>query len=248
MSVWLTIPSKRPPEEAEPVLKLWRERGYKIALYCDAVEKKTCDLLVHRDLGYPGYAIATNWLIQQVSIKDSNAEWFVIGGDDVEPDLNHSAEEIARQCSEYFVRLNLDFNRSEEEQPLESVRTFGVMQPTGDRFADGSIDHICGSAWIGREFARRTYQGKGPLWPEYTRFFMDEELQHVAIKLGVLWQRRDLIHLHNWYGRADRSLTSSTKAAKPPDFLAHQEARWGPEKAIFEARKSQGFPGSELLP
>ena len=35
------------------------------------------------------------------------------------------------------------------------------MQPTGDRFAQGQIDRIAGSAWIGREFARRAYGGNG---------------------------------------------------------------------------------------
>ena len=85
--------------------------------------------------------------------------------------------------------------------------------------------------------------GSGPLWPDYAHMFEDEELQNVAQKLGVLWQRRDLTHLHNHWGLGgDRS--------KMPEFLreVNSKEHWNHFKAIFEARRATGFPGSEPIP
>lgn len=241
MSVWLCIPSARSPEEANAVLKLWRERGYKIALWVDSVadgEAKICGHWINGK--YFGYAQATNSLIETLisddPINDSpdpQAEWFVIGGDDVEPDLNHSAEEIARECREHFAG------------------TFGAMQPTGDRWGENDrhlgkrgsayIDRVCGSAWLGREFCRRVNRGNGPLWPEYFHMSVDEELQCVAQRLGVLWQRRDLVHLHRHWGRQPGATAQSM-----PAFLAEANRRFPEARALFEKRKAAGFPGSEL--
>jgi hypothetical protein len=269
MSVWLTIPSARPAEEAEKCLAKWRQQGYKIALLIDASDKwRTGDpyeflVMRPRDVAsgavigkhfdgsdanllimaqrYPGYAVAVNHLIAEVMLKDPDAEWFVIGGDDVEPDMNHTAEEIAQECVDHFEDWNGGYAKSE---------TFGVMQPTGDRFANGSIDRICGSAWIGREFARLMYRGNGPLWPEYTRFFMDEELQAVAMQYGVFQQRRDLIHLHRHYMRESDALDAGAVRTEIPQHLLHQEARWIAEQEIFNKRKHArptAWPGSEPI-
>jgi hypothetical protein len=262
MSCWLTIPSARPPEEAEKVLKLWKERGYKIALWRDNTD---CDSQpVNRliDLGftepvYPGYAVAVNGLIEMAQAFDSSAEWFVAAGDDIEPDLNHSAEEIAEQCRFHFEDLH-GGNAHHE--------TFGVMQPTGDRWQDtprtremfgenrgALIDRVCGSAWIGREFARRAYGGKGPLFPGYQHMFVDEELQAVATKLGVLWQRRDLIQLHRHVLRpqtGDVLAVDTTVAAHLYEHAPHlvkwnTKEHWDESKKLFEERKRAGFPGHE---
>lgn len=259
MSVWLCIPSKRPPEEAEKCLKLWRERGYKIALWRD-VELGTKPIEVDQALmcdtsilaiEYPGYALASNALVRQVLVKDNSCDWVVLGGDDVEPDANHSAEEIARQCSEHFAVQTRDDCPKDIYWP-----TFGVMQPTGDRWGDtpksraqfgedrgAYADRVCGSPWIGREFALRINQGRGPLWPEYFHMYEDEELFEVATKLGVLWQRPDLIHLHNHWGRP-RGRTEDM-----PEFLerANSQEEWRKAKELFDRRKAEGFPGSEPL-
>jgi len=237
LSVWLTIPSKRPPEECAPLLKKWKERGYNIALWRDMDSAAMPDIPAVLMLGdYPGYAAAVNQLIRLVMEQDSSAEWFIAAGDDIEPDANHSAEEIAAQCKEHFQG------------------TFGVMQPTGDRWGDNSkgegayIDRVAGSAWIGRDFAERMYQGKGPLYHEYTHMFVDEELQCVAEKYGVFWQRRDLIHMHKHWGRGstDQELVN---ADRMPEFLkgVNSPEHWRKYKALFESRKAQGFPGSEPL-
>ena len=268
-NVWLCIPSARPPGEAEKVLSKWRAQGYKIALWLDFtldgpanLEKvlkydDVADVIVGDGaIGYPGYAKAVNAVIADRLIRDPEAEWFVIGGDDTEPDMNHTAEEIARQCREYFAGRSggarfdpktVQMSVSEFEQS----RTFGVMQPTGDRFANACIEKVAGSAWIGREFARRAYGGKGPLWPEYTRFFMDEELQEVATRWGVFHQRRDLIHLHRHYMRESDALDAGAIRTEIPEHLKAQEVKWKAEQDIFNKRKHARptpFPGSEPIP
>ena len=248
MSVWYCIPSARPAAEANEVLNLWRERGYKIALFVepntvDYAYREMANLWIIRET-YPGYAAAVNELVRQVMRDDPECEWFVTGGDDVEPDLNHTAEEIARECSEYFY-----CQRS----------TFGVMQPTGDRWGSTDpwaqklpenrrayVDRVCGSPWMGREFCRRIYGGKGPLWHEFEHMHVDEHLQAVAEKLGILWQRPDLTHHHRHWARRPGVETS--------DCPKHLERVSGPEhwqesKAVFNRLKLGGFVEAEdLLP
>ena len=289
MSVWLTIPSKRPPEEAGRVLKLWRERGYKIALWRDEIPNFACDFWTSGGPNYPGYAKAVNALIEDLVKEYSDAEWFIAAGDDVEPDPNHSAEEIAAQCADHFEGM---FNESaklcqgwssEERARIHLDRaiskTLGVMQPTGDRWGEDRnshayrphltrgccvqcgmfedapghlvgayIDRVCGSAWIGREFATRMYHGNGPLWPEYTHMFVDEELQLVAQKMGVLWQRPDLTQYHDHWGRP-RAGEKVGNADRMPEFLkaANSPGQWQHAKDILTKRKADGFPGSEPL-
>lgn len=230
-AVWYSIPSARPRQEANLALSKWREIGYKIALWRDTDDDMPiCDLLL---VGrYPGYPAAVNALIKEVLHRDTECQWLAIGGDDTFPDATHSPNDIARECSEHFGG------------------TFGVMQPTGDRWADGSIDRICGSPWLGREFCERMYGGKGPMCEEYRHQFPDEELQCVAVKLGILWQRRDLTHLHNHFCRVQNGVNWQEGRAKMPEFLreANSQEHWRKYKAIFEARKAVGFPGHEPLP
>lgn len=268
MSCWLTIPSARPPEEAEKVLKLWRERGYKIALYRDSGEWNPgcgADALLSPGEGrqYPGYAEAVNYLVELVSFHvDPTVEWFVIAGDDVQPDLNHSAEEIASQCAEYFgVRPDKAWHEGEsisKRMHHPHLSTFGVMQPTGDRWQEGMggfrnapIDRVAGSAWYGREYCRRMYQGKGPLWHEYKHMFCDEEAQEVAIKMGVFWQRRDLTQLHMHVLRhpeLGKLVDSRAIAEKAPHLVKwNTEKHWNESKKLFLDRKAAGFPGHEPL-
>lgn len=259
MSVWLCIPSKRPAEEAGPLLAKWKERGYRVALYFDekpAHRSGLWDAELHPPPGgkYPGYAEATNQLIAFIQRLAGSADWFVIGGDDVEPDPNHTADEIAAQCSAHFATLHNDPFADNE---IEWLSTFGVMQPTGDRWGDSDvsrahhgadrgayIDRICGSAWLGREFCKRVNLGRGPLWPEYFHMFVDEELQGVAEKLGILWQRPDLTQIHHHWGRKPGASRESI-----PDFLkaVNQKEHWDKYKALFLERQAAGFPGSELI-
>lgn len=279
MSVWLTIPSKRSPEEAEPVLKQWRERGYKIALWRDDMEFPYGVADYVRAGPYPGYAVACNLLLADLlATEHADIEWAVCGGDDVLPDPNHTAEEIALDCSLHFREWQPRWNKAPSEKP----GTFGVMQPTGDRWGidpnthafvsrtqgcnscacqvcgrgeiapvhlvGAYIDRVAGSPWIGREFARRMYQGKGPYWPEYTHMGVDEELQAVAIKYGVFWQRPDLTHFHQHWGRPKPGEVIG-QAERMPEFLekANSLGEWKRYKRIFADRQAAGFPGSEPL-
>src|SRR6266436_6829906 len=214
MAVWYVVPAKRPL--AESTLPMWKAAGYKIAVLLDTVPIMTAEPF---DLAYfsvpifgayPGYARAVNALVSEVLQRDATCEWIVTGGDDITPDPAHSPEEIARECSGYFQLLNVrnalaEYTEARTDAHAPEYKygpTFGVMQPTGDRYGDtdrhlgafGSayIDRVCGSPWLGREFCLRINQGHGPLWPGYFHMGCDEELQAISTKLGVLWQRPDL--------------------------------------------------------
>lgn len=216
MSVWYCIPSARPDGGTIP---LWQAAGYSVAVWRDSgagLIPGAMNLIG----GYPGYAVAVNELVKAVFAADDFAEWIVTGGDDIEPDPKHDSEFIAAQCFEYF-------NGS-----------FGVMQPTGDRWANGSIDRICGSPWIGHEFCERMYGGEGPLWSGWQHCYVDEELQNVAKRLGVLWQRQDLVHKHNHWQRVD---------GVEPMHLKDKNPTLHTDRPLFLQRQAAGFPGHEPI-
>ncbi len=266
-SVWVTVPSARPVEEVNRWAANWRERGYFVAILRDDPRNEIMALpsvnaiLSALPDGYRGYARSANALIQFVLERDSACDFCIAGGDDTDPDPHRTAEEISLECRRHFhnyFAAMLDgpwesmSGRADAVANLKSgkLSTFGVMQPTGDRFAQGSIDRIAGSPWIGREFARRVYQGQGPYWPEYTSMFVDEELKCVAEKYGVYWMRPDLVHLHRHFMRESDALDSRAVARPIPPHLieANSPEHWAKFKALFESRKIHGFPGSELLP
>lgn len=239
VSVWLCIPAAR--YEAESTVPLWRERGYRTALLRDpGAPPISADLVLVAE--YPGYYAAVNRLVKMVLESDPTCNWCVAGGDDVEPDPDHAPEEIADDCSRHF------------SDPLylshycEAAATFGVMQPTGDRWLEdhyrrqfpdepAHIDRICGSPWLGREFCTRVYGGRGPFWPEFWHMFGDEHLQAVAKRLGILWQRRDLIHLHRHWARL------RSRADDMPEFLkrANSPEEWQRGQELFNRLKAGGF-------
>ena len=242
MSVWLCVPSARAPHET--TFPKWIDQGYKVAVFRDIgapLIPEASFVIVDK---YPGYAVASNRLIQEVFARDPECDWVVGGGDDVEPDRTQTGPEIGRECSDW------------------RADTFGVMQATGDRWgeedpwakiqypnAPAYVDRICGSPWLGREFCRRVNQGRGPFWPQYYHMFVDEELQNVAQRLGVLWQRRDLTHKHNHWARQDTKESRTYMGPLPPEHLkeALSKAHWDEAKALFERRKAVGFPGSEPI-
>lgn len=241
-------PSKRPVAEANKVLERWREMGYKIALWLDAGDDhvgRICDKF-RSGPAYPGYAVACNALIKAVLELDQQCNWVVVAGDDILPDPNVPPNEIDAECRAHFTVIDMPIGNGKS--------TFGVMQPTGDRWGDRQgayIDRVAGSAFLGREFCLRINQGKGPIWPDYTHMGEDEELQAVAERYGVFWQRRDLIHFHNHWGRGPEGNPNAPqdRATAMPDFLKHANSKpeWDKYKAIFESRKRLGFPGSEPL-
>ena len=257
VSVWVTIPSARPLPEVETFVAKWRSMGYLVALRRDlGAALPDCDHLQYGE--YHGYAKACNGLIRDVMRLDSDAQWFVTGGDDTLPDPNKRADLIGFECARHFgekqgvyreeLTAMCDQSGSRTQMGRFNWSTFGVMQPTGDRYAGGSIDRIAGSPWIGREFAERAYGGNGPYWPEYKHMFVDEEIREVALKLGVYWMRPDLVHLHMHFMRESAALDSKAIAKFIPPHLieANSPAHWNKFKALYESRKAAGFPGHEV--
>lgn len=224
LSVWLTIPSAKPPEAAQVCVDVWKSCGYMVALWRDGDDDVSADLKLVGQ--YPGYALACNTLIRHLIDHEVAAEWFICAGDDILPDSRMMADDIAEQCRQQFGG------------------TFGVMQPTGDRWAEvngsAQVDRVAISAWYGRDYCRETYGGNGPLWPEYWHMFVDEEAQAVAQGLGVYWQRRDLTQFHDHWIRASRPM---------PPYLATANSRqhWDAAQALFNRRRAAGFPGHEPI-
>jgi hypothetical protein len=238
MSVWLCIPSARPAEQVEPVLAKWRERGYKIALWRDDDAFIPYNFNIYgKYREYPGYARSVNYLAEEVLRRDPTCDWIVTGGDDTLPDPNKTAEDIAAECAEHFGGPFANYGHNRPQN------TFGVMQPTGDRFAGGSIDRIAGSPWLGREWCLRANQGQGPLWPEFTHMFGDECLKRTAEKLDVYWPRPDLIHKHMHFQRASDAIDAPAVPKLVPKHLLKWNTRqhWDEMKAIFKRLEAEEF-------
>jgi hypothetical protein len=230
VSVWFATPSCRPAAEASKVLDMWRFLGYRIALLRQG-EAIAADLAIETEQ-YLGWARSVNTLAAEILARDPEAQWIVSGGDDYHPDLAHTAEDIGRQCSDHFAG------------------TLGVMQPTGDRWGVGlwpadvksaTIDRIAGSPWLGREWCRRAYRGAGPMCAQYFHNYADEELQNVATRAGLFWQRPDLIQYHAHWARSRGSMLDRPKFAEYINGAEYYEAQ-----AVFAGRVAAGYPGSEL--
>jgi hypothetical protein len=263
MSVWFVIPSKRPLAEANACIDAWLGQGYEVAVLREDADGRTCADFQGVVEQYIGWARSVNLLVNACMAAHSDAEWFVTGGDDYYPDPTKTAAEIAAECGEYFHTL-------ETLKGRRSTPTFGVMQPTGDRWGEArclkcmgvssmsilcdacggtgrqaTIDRIAGSPWMGREFCRRMYHGSGPMYNGYYHNFADEELQNVAQKLGVFWQRRDLLQEHRHWARPRGDWRDAPEWAKKINDPRLSD--WDRSKALFAARKAGGFPGHEPL-
>lgn len=239
--VWYCVPSCRSAVEANACFDKWRGMGYKIAVLRQHGPIEA-DLLIPTG-EYLGWGISTNILAKEVLRRDSEAQWIVGGGDDYWPDPATGAGYIGAECWSHFAANGEGY--------------FGVMQPTGDRWGDNEssraafgenrgaeIDRIAGSPWMGREWCERAYWGNGPMPDFYHHLYIDEELQEVATRLGVFWQRRDLTQYHNHPCRQEGYGVYQTGHLAP----LYNPAAWNREKEIFETRKAKGFPGSEPLP
>jgi hypothetical protein len=250
MSVWFCIPSIRPGGGTIPI---WREMGYRVAVLRQG-EPIDCEVQIPTG-EYLGWAPSVNILAKWVVEHDRHAEWIVTGGDDYEPDRTISPDHIGQDCVDHFWRVN---GHKADATPYDT--TFGVMQPTGDRWGDTQlarrqygenrgayIDRIAGSPWFGREWVKCAYGGNGPMWGEYRHMYADEELLEVATKLGVYWPRRDLIQLHKHWGRKPGDEFATM--ADCPDFLmqVNTEQHWNESYQLFNERKAAGWPGHEPL-
>ncbi len=239
MSVWYCIPSIRPNGGTIPI---WRERGYKVAALRQG-DLIDCELLIPTG-EYRGWANSVNILAKWVVANDPTAEWIVTGGDDYEPDMSREPWSIAVDCDFHFKQIIGG----------EEIGTWGVMQPTGDRWGDSIatrkqygenrgayLDRIAGSPWMGREWVKRAFGGRGPMWPDFFHMYADEHLKECAEKLGVYWARRDIIQMHRHWGRIAGEEFGDIKDC--PDFL-HQvntPQHWHESQALFNKLKSGGF-------
>jgi hypothetical protein len=242
------VPSARPIAEVATWGKAWQDRGYKVALVRDVVDPEwqpDYTIFSTPTWGkYPGYAVSTNELVKCILREYPECMWCLAGGDDVYPDPDHTADEIARECGTYFGNLH--------DTPGFIPSTFGVMQPTGHRYGEhpnhpdprlrsAYIDRICGSPFMGRSFCERMNKGQGPFHPGFLHMHGDECLFEVAKKLGVLWQRRDLTHEHRHWGlKGNRS--------DMPQFLERWNTpeHWRESKALLDRLKAEDF--AECMP
>lgn len=213
LRVPVILPSAN-PRMAQAHLPKWVAMGYRVVMFQDKVRFDIAGCEVYAAGSYIGYPAAINEMYQAVK-GIAAAPVVVLIGDDMDPDPFKSPAQIREEFLQKFPD------------------TFGVMQPIGDTM-DGT-DRICGSPWVGRAYANRINQGRGPLWPEYFHFFADEEMFNVTTKLGCLWQRRDLSHYHNHWSRG----------GSRPAHMAKAQERWDTDKARHDDRKAKGYPGHE---
>ncbi len=244
--VHLCMPSARPAAEVNRVMAQWTERGYHIALQRDPGEGTGIEI----DRGYvcerpyAGYPESVNYLTRRTLEAHRECQWIICAGDDTLPDPTKTADEIAAQCSVHFAQRSAslaDLNAATAETYRQAA-TFGVMQPTGDDWSDHLgriIERIAGSPWMGRSFCERINQGEGPQWHQYWHNWADVELQLVAQKLGVYWQRPDLTHYHDHAWRRNNGKFDPHQAGFSADYTRM--------KPLFETRKRMNFPGSEPL-
>lgn len=251
---WFVIPSARPIAEVLPVVEAWKNMGYGVALWRDdkhlpdngeayaiTADSQLIGSFVGADLvflsgKYPGYAQSVNAMAKHVLSHYPEVDWIVCAGDDTTPDPNKTGDEIADELTSHFWR---------EALGNESLDTFGVVQCTGDRWADNLgviIERIAGSPWLGREWCRRAHAGKGPLWPEFRHMFGDQALMDYAQSLGVFLQRPDLTHYHAHAQRDGKS--------RPATHMTewNSQQHWQESKAIFERLKSTNFAECQPIP
>jgi hypothetical protein len=146
MAVWFICPSKRPRETS--TLKAWQERGYMVAVLREPADGEADAEAVIAVGNYIGWAASINSLARFVFRNDSTCDWVVAGGDDYLPDPDRTPEDIARECSAHFQQAGW------VTQADYALRTFGVMQPTGDRWGEGPCT-TCGGRGI--TYSRERY-------------------------------------------------------------------------------------------
>lgn len=209
--VWVAWPTVN-VERSKTMVGLWQEKGYKVILLVNPPHINMDFLEAEMVIVQPkwqGFAIAANALCWEAP-----GDIVVVVGDDIYPDKEHTAKEIARDFKARFPDLN------------------GVMQPTGDKFG---WTHKCAvSPWIGRKFIETSYNGHGPYWERYYHYFSDQELQEYAAKLGLFQQREDLSQFHDHWQRKEDG--------RRPPYLMESKRQWHKDKRTFEQRMAKGFP------
>jgi len=246
MSVWYCIPSVR---ENGGTVGLWVDRGYRVCLVRQGPPVEIPGVVNILVPEYQGWARSVNMAVAHALETDPEADWFVAGGDDTEPDPSKTPDEIALACSHHFAMQNGFTGSMLSPYYFRTIHadyhpTFGVMQPIGDLklWPNSRIDTFAGSPWMGREWCERAHQGRGPMDERFWHNHGDEALQCVAQKYGVFWQRPDLIHKHMHALRAPGGTL--------PEFLkpVFSPNQWIESSALFNRLKAEGWPGCEPLP
>ena len=223
--VFVVFPSANPIRATETTMK-WRQMGYQVGVYFDT--GTVADTGAYREWRgpYEGYWATCNWMAHMLVNGQEQAQVVIFAADDIEPDSKHTCAEIADAYLDKFPSL------------------YGVMQPTGDKqgvdkTGTQASARICGSPWIGANWVKRAYGGNGASWAEYKSFYGDEELLHVAKREGVLWLNPDIKqhHAHWSFGWSQQQFYQRRNS----------ERYWLTDKALFEKRLAEGFPGSEPL-
>lgn len=213
--VWFVIPSAS-PEKCRKVLPVWRERGYRTAVLQNFEQGDIpADIAEWFDY-YPGWPESVNILCRDIVPKA--CKLIVSGGDDMLPDPNHTAQELAAQ----FFRKFPD--------------GFGVMQPHGDEFL--CAKRYCGSPFIGRAWFETMYAGKGPMYGGYHHNYADNELFWVAKGLNALWERPDLSHFHDHFTRDGREQPRYWESVRNKDLK---------DCLLYYSRVHENFPGHAPL-
>lgn len=227
--VYVLMPTAGKPHARETIDK-WFARGYRIALWQDP----GAPILPHHVLiqeDYPGVWRAANVLAREVLQTHPSTAFdgtpvlatvCVFAGDDMDPDMNFTAQEIAAQYLERFPD------------------GFGVMQPCGDpqgEVIDGKHNaaRICGSAWFGLGWAARSYGGLGPTDGRYHHFYGDESLYVVSGALGVRWMRDDLTQWH-------RHWSFEGGLPRQPYHERTSLQHWDTDQRVYMESKAAGFP------
>lgn len=221
MNVFVAMPVVK-RERAIAAAERWTEQGYRMAFFQDAGTRAfTSHMTIFGE--YVGVYDAIN-RASRAAVLDG-ADVVLFAGDDMYPDPNHKADEIAR---DYLIRF---------------PDGFGVMQPCGDPQGKDekgvpAAARICGSPWYGQEWIRRAYGGQGPCDPRYWHFYGDESMKLVAEQLGVMWFRDDLFqdHAHWSFGRMPRQ-----------DYHIRNQAHWDADRRLFLESKEAGFPEGEPI-
>jgi len=204
---------------ANVTIQKWRAAGYAVGVFVDPGPLHVIGYDWILQAPYPGVWRAWNALAKAAVAMGIDACFLV--GDDMDPPLEISAEEMKKQFFDHFPT------------------GFGVMQATGDRQGDRidgkwASQRICGSPLVGAQWIRKSYGGEGPVDGRYEAFYADESLLHVARNLGVLWQREDLCLLHRHW--------SFGYLPQQDYHRRNNRLSWSKDKALFETSLAAGFP------
>ncbi len=212
--VWFAIPSASVDRCRENLPK-WREMGYRIAILQNRQRADIPADIVQWSDTYPGWGESINILCRD--IIPASADIVVSGGDDMLPDPNKPAAQLA---AEYFDRF---------------PSGMGVMQPAGDDFMWSK--NYCGSPWFARPFFTTMYRGRGPMHGGYRHNWADYELYWVARCRKMLWMRDDATQYHAHFTR---------DGSQRPDWWQREVGDTDQRDCeLFLSRKYRFFPGHE---